>query len=208
MRILALDTTAAVASVALWADGAVVAEKTGDSKRKHAETIVPLVDELLRENGLTAKDIDLFAADIGPGSFTGIRIGVSVANALAYAAGKRIVGVGALETLAEPLRAEGKPVLAMIDARNGNAYAACYAGEETLLEPCAEAVTEILSRVPENALRVGDTPVDGVLPKEELRLPKAACVAAIAARRAETAVAAVTPVYLRPSQAERMKKER
>lgn len=207
MKILACDTTAAVASVALWEDGKIVAEKSGDSKLKHAETIVPLIGSVFDEAGIKAEDVDLFAVDVGPGSFTGIRIGVAVVNALAYATEKKVVEVNALEALAEPLRAENLPVAALIDARNGNAYAACYEGEKTLLEPCAEAIAEIAVKVPENVLTAGDASFNGVLPEESLRLPKAACVAVIAARRQNKAVLQAVPVYLRPSQAERMKKE-
>jgi len=99
MMLLALDTTAAVATAALFRDGVLVAEREADAGKKHAETALPLIEALLEENGVSIDQIDQFAVDIGPGSFTGVRIGVSLINALAFASGKGVVPVDSLETL-------------------------------------------------------------------------------------------------------------
>jgi len=207
MRILAMETTAAIASAALYADGEVVCVRRADSSRKHAETLLPMIDDILREHDLTAADMDYFAVDIGPGSFTGVRIGVTVANALAYAANKSVIAVNALQTLSEPFFAAGRSVLAMIDARNGNAYAAAYCGTQELLAPCAEKIGDILAKAPADAVAVGDVCCVGFAAEEAYRLPDAKWLAHAAARLTSTATEAAVPMYLRPSQAERMRKE-
>ena len=85
MMMLAVETTAAVASAALMQDGVLIDEREADAGKKHAETLLPLIDALLEENGFTIEQVDVFAVDVGPGSFTGVRIGVSLVNALAFA---------------------------------------------------------------------------------------------------------------------------
>ena len=98
MKLLAIETTAPVATVALWRDGEVTRYSADDTK-KHAETVLPLVERLLAETGETLSAMDYFAVDIGPGSFTGVRIGVCIANAFGYAMQKPVIGCNALETL-------------------------------------------------------------------------------------------------------------
>ena len=124
MMLLALDTTAAVATAALFRDGVLIAEREADAGKKHAETMLPMIEQLLEENEAKISQIDYFAVDIGPGSFTGVRIGVSLVNALAFATEKKIIPVNALRVLAESVKTNDRPLCAMIDARNGNAYAA------------------------------------------------------------------------------------
>ena len=96
MTILAIETTAAVASAAIWRDGAVAASLHADAGLRHAETVLPLIQRLLQEQETALEEVDAFAVDIGPGSFTGVRIGVCIANGLAYAAkdGLKILGNG------------------------------------------------------------------------------------------------------------------
>ena len=94
---------------------------------------MPAVDQLLAEAGLTPADLTALAVDVGPGSFTGVRIGVCHGNAMAMALGLPIVAVNALEALAFPLLGGSGPVAAIIDARNGNGYGALYAPDGTAL---------------------------------------------------------------------------
>jgi len=154
--LLALDTTAATATAALFRDETLVAEREADADKKHAETVLPLIDTLLEENGVTITQIDRFAVDIGPGSFTGVRIGVSLVNALAFALGKPIVSVDSLLTLALSAEETQKPVCAMIDARNGNAYAALYHSGRTIIEPCAVEIESFCAKLPEDTILIGD----------------------------------------------------
>ena len=99
---------------------------------------MPAVDQLLAEAGMTPADLTALAVDVGPGSFTGVRIGVCHGNAMALALGLPIVSVNALAALAYPLLGGDRPVAAVIDARNGNGYGALYAsGGAALIPPCA-----------------------------------------------------------------------
>lgn len=205
MKLLAIETTAPVATVALWCDGEVTWYSADDTK-KHAETVLPLVERLLAETGETLSAMDYFAVDIGPGSFTGVRIGVCIANAFGYAMQKPVIGCNALETLREALRGVSEPVCTMIDARNGNAYAALYEGENVLLEPKAVVVAEYLDRLPGNVRFAGDVPGLAQSDPASARYPDAGALARLAARRTERAQARALPLYLRASQAERLHK--
>ena len=196
---LAIDTTAAVATAALFQDGALIAEREADAGKKHAETLLPLIDELLEENGVTIHDIDLFAVDIGPGSFTGVRIGVSLVNALAFAAGKQIVAVDSLETLARAAAETSHPVCAIIDARNGNAYAALYQAGKTLIQPSPVETEAFLADLPSDTVFVGDVNTT------DKTYPRARFVGLAALARPMSAKDEAEPLYLRASQAERMK---
>lgn len=205
MKLLAIETTAPVATVALWRDGEVTRYSADDTK-KHAETVLPLVERLLAETGETLSAMDYFAVDIGPGSFTGVRIGVCIANAFGYAMQKPVIGCNALETLREALYDVSGPVCTMIDARNGNAYAALYEGENVLLEPKAVVVAEYLDRLPGNVRFAGDVPGLAQSDPASARYPDAGALARLAARRTERAQERALPLYLRASQAERLHK--
>ena len=196
MNILALETTDRVASVALLSsDGC--QEKRIESTLRHEETVMPAVDELLSEAGLAPADLTAIAVDVGPGSFTGVRIGVCHGNAMALALGLPVVAVNALEALAYPLLGGTAPVAAVIDARNGNGYGALYAPDgAALVSPCAIEIEPFLKSLPDGALLTGTgfSGADGAL-------PQAGSIARIAAGR--VGERAVSPLYLRPSQAER-----
>ena len=97
MKLLALDTTSAVATAAVFLDGVCLLELEANPDQKHAETVLLLIDRLLEEAQVSIREIDCFAVDIGPGSFTGVRIGVSAVKGMAHGAGKPCVGVDALE---------------------------------------------------------------------------------------------------------------
>ena len=196
MNILALETTDKVASVALLGDAG-CRQKQIESPLRHEETVMPAVDELLAEAGLTPADLTALAVDVGPGSFTGVRIGVCHGNAMALALGLPIVAVNALEALAFPLLGGEGPVAAIIDARNGNGYGALYAPDgSALIPPCAMEIEPFLRSLPENVILTGTG-----FPGADGALPLAGYIARIAAARAGER--AVSPLYLRPSQAER-----
>lgn len=192
MKILAFETTDVVASVALYLDGAVY-ETVIDTNLRHAESVLPAAEALLSAHGLTTADMDAFAADVGPGSFTGVRIGVCMANALGAAHQKPVIAVNALETLAYPYRDE--TVCALIDARNGNGYGALYRNGEAVKEPCACVIADFTADLPEDCCMVGTGTNDA-------KLPSAADAARIAASR--IGEKEIAPMYLKLSQAERM----
>ncbi len=193
MKILAFETTDAIASVALYLDGEVY-ETVIDTDRRHAESVLPAAEALLSAHGRSTSDMDAFAADVGPGSFTGVRIGVCMANALGAAHAKPVVAVNALEALAEPFGSE--TVCALIDARNGNGYGALYRNGAAIVAPCACVTADFTAGLPVGCRMVGTATND---PK----LPSAAAVACIAAER--TGEKEIAPLYLKLSQAERLK---
>lgn len=197
MTILGLETTAKVASVALLCGGRLVAERAVTGQKRHAETVLPLACALLDEAGLRLADVDLFAVDIGPGSFTGVRIGVATANALAFALGKQVVGVSALDALYMDVQPPaGAPVCVAIDAGGGRAYAALYRGGARVAGPEAVLLEEYVRGLPAGTAL------------EMREVPAARNVCRLAERRQDEAADAVSPVYLQPSQAERVLSER
>ncbi len=221
MILLALSTSGKAASAALMRNGTLLAEAMRDEGRTHSETIMPLAAELLAKHSLSPMDVDVFAADVGPGSFTGVRIGVCAANAMASVKGVPVIGISSLAALAEPFLGTTEAVCAALDARNGNGYAALYENGNCTVAPSAVVFAELLPALPQNTLFVGDAAVihrkliEETVPgarfaAEEAHLLTAAPVAREAWRlfqKGETA-SEVMPLYLRPTQAERLYKEK
>ncbi|HAV1568612.1 TPA: tRNA (adenosine(37)-N6)-threonylcarbamoyltransferase complex dimerization subunit type 1 TsaB [Enterobacter hormaechei subsp. steigerwaltii] len=219
MRILAIDTATEACSVALWNDGTTFAHFE-ECPREHTQRILPLVKTILTEGNTSLTDLDALAYGRGPGSFTGVRIGIGIAQGLALGADLPMIGVSTLATMAQGAwRMTGATrVLAAIDARMGEVYWAEYTreengvwhGEETeaVLKP--EAVTGRLKQLsgewatvgtgwpawPEMAKDTGLTLVDGnmLLPAAEDMLP-IACQLLAAGKT--VAVEHAEPVYLR-----------
>lgn len=115
MRVLALDTTTRAGSVAVVDDGRVLVERTGDAARTHAERLPAEVIDALTAAGLTLADVELFAVASGPGSFTGLRIGIATIQGFAFVSQKRVAPVSALRALAEAA-ASGRPAGARVGA--------------------------------------------------------------------------------------------
>lgn len=223
MILIALSTSGRAASAALLKDGVPLAEATRDAGLTHSETILPLTCELLEAHGLAPSDIDVFAADVGPGSFTGVRIGVAAAKGMADAAGKPCFPVSALEAAAYPFLETSETVCAVMDARCMQVYTALFQnGERTTPDEAQtiEALGERLGQIPGQILLVGDGTelVYNTLQEKlgerlmtapaQLRLPRASSVAFLARAhmaRGESPVAAgkLSPVYLRLPQAQR-----
>jgi tRNA threonylcarbamoyladenosine biosynthesis protein TsaB len=131
MIILGIETATAVCGVAVLRDGHVESERSVESPQVHSEKLVPLIEQVIRESGIRPADLDAIAVSIGPGSFTGLRIGLSVAKGLCFALGKPVVPVPTLEALACRV-ANGSPelrggyILPLLDARRGDCYASLY----------------------------------------------------------------------------------
>ena len=127
MDVLALDTTTRDGSVALVNEHCVVEERRGDGARSHAERLPGELLALAEVHGVSVRAIDLFAVAAGPGSFTGLRIGIATIQGLALATGKPVVAVSALEALAQSAgRAPGTLIAAWMDARRREVFAALY----------------------------------------------------------------------------------
>lgn len=159
--LLALETATDVCSAALVRDGALLAQAHLHQPRVHAEQLAPLVRNLLTRSEMTLADVDAVAVSMGPGSYTGLRIGVSTAKGFAMAAGAALIGVPTLEALAasvHPYAQDGDVVSVLLDARRDEVYAAAYRIDGSTLAPFAE--TAALS-VDAFADTLG--PIDGTL---------------------------------------------
>lgn len=124
--LLALETSGTVGSVALVTPDRCVAELIIEASQTHAQQLLPAIDQLLREIQIDWPRIDAIAVSLGPGSFTGLRIGLSTAKGLSFAAGKPLIGVPSLDALASQGMGQGLPICALVDARKKEVYAAFY----------------------------------------------------------------------------------
>jgi tRNA threonylcarbamoyladenosine biosynthesis protein TsaB len=138
MRILAVDTATETCSVAVVEGGAPVAELSRNHGQTHSVHLMPMIDSVLRSCRLGIDDMDVLAATVGPGSFTGLRIGLSTVKGLAFAAGKPTAGICSLDALASPLSLVSCRICAMIDARKNEVYAAEYLPENGRLAQLLE----------------------------------------------------------------------
>ncbi|OYW60796.1 MAG: tRNA (adenosine(37)-N6)-threonylcarbamoyltransferase complex dimerization subunit type 1 TsaB [Rhizobiales bacterium 17-65-6] len=216
MLVLAIDTALTACSVAvLDADADTVV--AGDSlfmDRGHAEALVPMVEQVLTGARLEFSAIDRIAVTVGPGSFTGLRVGLSAARSFALAAGKPAVGVTTLAALAAPFLAldDSTPVLAAIDARHGHVFMQVFGtGGRTLVSPRIAAVKDAARAAAMGAVRLVGSgaalvaeawPPGEVAPAlvETLAVPDVAWVARLGAA-ADPATAEPRPLYLRSPDA-------
>lgn len=198
MKILALETSTEAFSVAVLADGRMFAHHEV-APRRHAELLLPTVDRLLAEAGISLQALDAIAFGRGPGAFTGVRIAVSAAQGLAFGAGKPVVAVSTLAALAqESLDAGHAQVLAAIDARMEEIYAGCFTADADGL--AAAAGEEWIGSAAAFPLPPGDWYPTGTGTANPA-LPTAAAVARLARRDFAAGLATsaehAQPVYLR-----------
>jgi len=235
MKILGLDSSGLVASVAIWEDDLLLAEYTTDYKKTHSQTLLPMLEELRDMIELDMSTLDAIAIASGPGSFTGLRIGSATAKGLGLALEKPLVEVPTLEGLAWNLCGTDKVVCPLMDARRNQVYAAAYEfkkqGERyelcTLLPQVPtdiEEWIEKLNHLGREVVFLGDgVPVYLSCIREHIKVPyslapggnnrqRAASVAALGAvyyAEGKTVSAAEhQPEYLRVSQAEREESEK
>jgi tRNA threonylcarbamoyladenosine biosynthesis protein TsaB len=136
--ILALDAAGAACSAALWRDGRVVASRFEPMRRGHAERLVPMIDAVMADGAAAYAELDRLAVTLGPGGFTGVRIGLATARGLALATGRPLVGVSNFLVLAAAATAEVPPdgsLVVAIDAKRRDFYLQVFAAD---LRPCAE----------------------------------------------------------------------
>ncbi|MBU5681747.1 tRNA (adenosine(37)-N6)-threonylcarbamoyltransferase complex dimerization subunit type 1 TsaB [Blautia sp. MSJ-9] len=231
MKILALDSSGIVASVAVVEDDTLLAEYTVNYKKTHSQTLLPMLDEIVKMTELDLESIDAIAVAAGPGSFTGLRIGSATAKGLGLALKKPLVAVPTVDALAYNLYDAQGVICPIMDARRKQVYTGIYRFEEhqfvTLKEQWAAPIEELLEELNHRGEMVtflGDgVPVFRDLIAEKLQVPysfapahvnkqRAAAVAALGSiyykeGRTETAMEHV-PEYLRVSQAERERAER
>ena len=201
MKILAIDSSGLVASVAVVEDDVLLAEYTMNYKKTHSQTLLPMLNEIKEMIELDLNSIDYIAVAAGPGSFTGIRIGVSTAKAFAYACGKKVLGVTSFESLAYNIVEKVKK-LTLIDARHDNFYACAFDEENNvILSPCFLSKSEIIDLY-NDFLIISDVQIDGV----DSRVGDLAKCFEIAVEKklnlASTDRESLVPLYVKKSQAE------
>ena len=147
MKILSIDTSSNLCSVAVLEDTTLINKLELNNGLTHSETLMPLIKQLLDECNLSLKDINLLVSDVGPGSFTGLRIGVATCKAFSDSLNIPCVGISALEVLAYNVKSDGI-ICSTIDCKNDNCYFALYElsnGIYNILEePCAKSILEVL----------------------------------------------------------------
>ena len=230
MRILAFETSAKAASVALTEDGKLLAESYQNTGMTHSQTLMVMAQDVLKQCGLTEMDVDAVAVAEGPGSFTGVRIGVAAAKGFAWGRQIPCYGVSTLEAMAVSLGAYQGYVCPVMDARRSQVYNALFyvnqGAVERITPDRAISLAELgeeLKNLPETVFLVGDgsnlcyntlleTVPNLVLPPEHRMHQRAVGAALLAHQKAQAGEpgdgAALTPNYLRLSQAERERMEK
>ncbi len=226
MLILSFESSAKAASVALVRDGQLVSQSTQCSTLTHSRTLLPMAEDMLKNTELTLKDVDVLAVAHGPGSFTGIRIGVSTVKGLAWGAQKPCVGVSTLEAMAWHGVAAGGIICPVMDARRSQVYNALFeirGGKPVRLCPdrpiALEELLPELRALPSPVFLVGDGAALTAAFLEKAGLPfrmapdnllwqDAWGVAMAAMDKPPVSGAELLPVYLRLSQAERERQAR
>ncbi len=223
MKILAIDTSSEICSTAILEDDVLIDENNLDNGRTHSENLMPLVDELLKRNNININEIGLISCVVGPGSFTGIRIGVSSMKPIAEVLGISLASITSLEVLAKNVTInDEEKIVSLIDARNNQVYAGIFDKEYNLVEDyIADDIMEVIEKIKkyENITFVGN---GSVLHKELLISNiKNAKFAEENKQSAKNAgllgykkylennlhtADTIIPIYLRKSQAERLKK--
>jgi tRNA threonylcarbamoyladenosine biosynthesis protein TsaB len=218
--ILSLDTTSRAGSVAVVRDGRVLAEHAGDAALTHAQRLPPDLMRATGNAGVRIGDVDLFAVAAGPGSFTGLRVGIATIQGLAIAGGRRVVPVSTLEALAYSAPPDEQRIACWMDAQRGEVFAQVFERDGDDLRPSTDAV----SAPPDVAIDLQRAALDGALFQGDGALryrdrvtavlrgariadtvPRlAAAIGLIAARHPDRAVLphAIVPIYVRRPDAE------
>ena len=231
MKILALESSATACSAALWGEGGLIAQSFQNSGLTHSRTLLPMAHDLLKNCGTALEQVDVIAVAAGPGSFTGLRIGVATAKGLAWGADKDCAACSTLESMAWPLAFyEDAVVVCAMDARRRQVYNALFHTDGEKLERLTpdraislEELGEELKKIPKRKIVVGDgaklcyntlreMEIQLELAPEPLRMQSAWGVARAAAELVQAGKLVkgqdLVPVYHRLSQAERERLER
>jgi tRNA threonylcarbamoyladenosine biosynthesis protein TsaB len=209
---LSIDTASSLASIALSRDGEVTAERAWECRRNHTVELLPAIDGMLRDAGVTNADLTAVFADIGPGMYTGLRVGISTGQGLARALGLPLVGVGRLELDAWPHRAFAGEVIAVHRAGRGDLAWAAHRGGREVSGPLLSKPLELAGYISGPTLVAGevDDALQAVLHAEAGTLaqfapdgpPRALALAALGHERlragGDFGPALVRPLYLRP----------
>lgn len=231
MKLLAIDSSGMVASVALMTEEKLIGEYTINNKKTHSQTLLPMIDEMMKMIGQEIEEIDGIAIASGPGSFTGLRIGSATAKGLAFALNKPIISVPTLEAIASNVYGTDQLLCPMMDARNNQVFVGLYRYENgqlvTILDQTVLSIDELCAKINEldtKTMFLGDgAQVYGDIISENVFVTKEFAPAYLANQRASAvAMCAIrkyregkidtadshVPEYLRLSQAEREMQEK
>ena len=226
MLTLAIDTATKVCTIALTRDGEVLAEYDVNVGLTHSEGLLPQIEQLMNRTGLEKKSIDLLAVSMGPGSFTGLRIGLATAEAMAYSWQCMLHGVNTLKALAYNIPVEGIILSPVLDAQKGNFYQAIYewvdgslveletvkvVSKEELLNKLLAYEKKVLLLGETKGLEKLDLGVNVKLAPKALRMPKASSVALLAESEhnpGDKNIFGLEPYYIRRSEAEELWEQR
>jgi len=222
MYILGIETSTKTGSVAVVSDDGVIAQYSLNIEVTHSERLMSTVDRVLKDTGLAIRDMDGYAVAIGPGSFTGLRIGLAAVKGLALVSGKPIATVPTLKALAWNLPYTAYPVCPMLDARKNEVYAALYLFEDNVLVDVMNesviSLSQLSGRISEKTIFTGEAShlfrgdIEKIFGNRALFaplsaiMPSAATVAEIGLTMIksgkQTDPDSVTPMYIRRPEAE------
>ena len=224
MPILAIDTATMVSSVAVADEKKLLGELTVQTRLTHSETLLPHIQQVLKMVGVAKNQLKAVAVSLGPGSFTGLRIGLGAAKAIAYGLNIPIIGVPTTEALAWHYPVPGIVTIPFIDAQKGNVYSGIYALQESKIVELSpvqvytlDEALELCGQQDKTVMAVGDMvqkklanrqdlPASLQIPPQHMVMPRAANVAmAGLSRLAQAKVDSVMnlePIYIRRSEAE------
>lgn len=225
MKILAVDTSSKICAVAILEDNKVIDEIKLDNGKTHSENLMPIIKEILDRNNLNLSNFNLIAASVGPGSFTGIRIGIATIKPMAEVYNLPVASITSLETLARNIENKEKDftIISLIDAKNNQVYAGFFDTEYNLKEDeFAEDIDEVLKRANKYSkiIFVGD---GAIIHKEKIEENLKNRNIIFAEENNQSAINTgkmgykkflekdlknadtILPIYLRKSQAERLK---
>lgn len=231
MKVLALDSSGLVATVAIVTEEAMLAEYTVNFKKTHSQTLLPMLDEIVKMVELDLSEVDAIAVAAGPGSFTGLRIGSATAKGLGLALKKPVIAIPTLDGLAYNLYGTDKLICPMMDARRNQVYTGAYefvsSELRAVIPQAALAIEEILDKINElgrDVIFLGDgvdvnkeiikekTSVNYEVAPIHLSRQRAGAIGALGIEYYKKDLTETAqqhePVYLRVSQAERERQER
>lgn len=224
MLLLSVDSSAKASTAALFADGELLCEYTQNQNKTHSVKMLPMIERMLSDVEVSVSDVDVFACGIGPGSFTGVRIGVATVRGFAKTLEKPCIAVTSLEILANQAPDFPGTVFSLVSARENECYCAAYERGEEVLAPCVMTVEAIAEKAQgKQVLFMGDgaqanaEKLKALLPEcavasGRLNVISAASAGEVAIKKAEKGelgtCESLIPLYLRKSQAEREYEEK
>lgn len=224
MLMLSLDSSSQAATAAILRDGELLCEYTQNQMKTHSVKMLPMIEQMLKDTGVTFSNIDVYVCGIGPGSFTGVRIGVATVRGFAKTLEKKVVPVNSLEILANNVSCVNGTVFTLLFARENECYCAAFRNGREVISPCVLTVDEIIVHAKEFVSQDADCIFvgDGVLSNLEtlkkaipdihvasgrFHILSAASAAEVGYRKALNGelfdCEKLIPLYLRKSQAER-----